>query len=56
MEKIKVSNCCGAEVENENGGVATCPECKEGCGVEEVVETTMSEVVDYLNNKEVENE
>jgi hypothetical protein len=40
MDKIYVSNCCGEEVENiqwvGDEGCARCPDCKEGCGVEEL--------------------
>lgn len=39
-EVIYVSSCCGQEVDNiqwvDGEGIARCPECHEGCGVEEL--------------------
>ena len=34
---MDISNCCGEEVKNANDGVGRCEDCKEMCGVEEMV-------------------
>ena len=53
--KVYVSDCCGEEVENiqwvGDEGCARCPDCKEGCGVEELLpekqEQTKSDVQEW---------
>jgi hypothetical protein len=39
-----LSNCCGASIDGLNAdNIGMCSECKEGCGVEEVIARTESE-------------
>lgn len=40
MDKIHVSNCCGAEMDGVVEDMGICPDCKEHCSIEELEEET----------------
>ena len=49
-----LSNCCGASIDGLNAdNIGICSECKEGCGVEEVVDMEV-EVIDIFDLPKME--
>ena len=43
-----LSNCCGASIDGLNAdNIGICSECKEGCGVEEVLTDEEKEIISH---------
>ena len=51
---MKISNCCGVNMDNEE--VNICPECEEPCGIEEMEEywKRWNEVNKFIKEKSKE--